>query len=200
MIGGLLDDCSRGCLHRLRPTRRGVRYRGQNKLLGRLTLRGPDEFPDGLLVDTQALRNRSVAQPLALEFFDAPQPLPTHTPSTTTPTHFSSQPHHAVLRITLLVPAYRALRLPERPRYFGLLRETRVDQQHDRIDFGHRIISAKVMYRQSSHYDHALIFLHTPRAARIDDHRVRRGCRGQHQGQLGVHGQTAKADRFGSAT
>src|SRR6266853_6820659 len=108
MIGTFLDDCSRGCLHRWRLARRRVRYRGQGKLLDLVILRGPRQLPDGLLVDTQSLRNRSVAQPLALERLDATQPLPGDTPSTTTPTLRASQPHHPALRIALLLAAHRA--------------------------------------------------------------------------------------------
>jgi hypothetical protein len=144
------------------------------------------------------LRNRPVAQPLALESLDVPQPLPGHTPSAATPTLCPSQPaHHPALRIALLVPTHRALRFSERTRNFRLLRKTRFDQQHHRIGLGHHIIGTIVMHGQSRHDDHPLIRLHPQRTARIDGHGVRRRRRGQRQGELGVHGPQLKRTALG---
>jgi hypothetical protein len=53
-----------------------------------------------------------------------------------------------------------------------LLGKSGLDQQHYRIGLGHHIIGTIVMHGQSRQEDHALILLHTQRAARIDDHGV----------------------------
>jgi hypothetical protein len=52
------------------------------------------------------------------------------------------------------------------------LGESGLDQEHHRIGFGHRILGAIVMHRQSRNDDDALILFDAQAAARIDDHAV----------------------------
>src|ERR1035441_6487658 len=116
LVGGLLDRLCGPCSRPRRLARRCAGGRDQSKLLDLGVLRRTHQLTDGLLVDTEPLRNRSVAQPMALECLNAAQPLSSDTPSATTPTRFSSQPHHPCLRVAHLVPAHRALRFSERAR------------------------------------------------------------------------------------
>lgn len=65
---------------------RCARDRGEGELLDLGELGRPNELADGLLVDTQPLHDRAVAQSLRLQPLYAAQPLPGNTPSTATPT------------------------------------------------------------------------------------------------------------------
>src|ERR1017187_937553 len=106
MISRLLNDCGTGGLSLWRLTRRCAGGRDQSKLLDLSALRRPQQLPDGLLVDTQPMRDRPVAQPLALEYLEATLPLPGNAPSTATRTLSLSQRCHPPLRATLLVLAH----------------------------------------------------------------------------------------------
>jgi hypothetical protein len=152
--------------------RRFAADRAQVELLGLHTVRVPHQFPDGPLGHAQALRDRPVAQSLALQRLDAAQPLAADTPATASPTGCPPQRRHPALCVALLVAAYCALGSGERVRDFGLLRESGLDQEHQSIGFGHRILGAIVVHRQSRHDDDALILFGAQAAARIDHHAV----------------------------
>src|ERR1035441_2152930 len=96
LVGGLLDrlcgPCSRP--RRLAPPCAG--RRDQSKLLDLGVLRRTHQLTDGLLVDTEPLRNRSVAQPMALECLNAAQPLSRDNPSATRPARVFSPTAHTL--------------------------------------------------------------------------------------------------------
>src|SRR6266851_7816693 len=147
MIGTLLNDGSgRECWYRL--LRRGTAGRcSQRKLPSLLALRRSHQLPDRHLAYAQPLRDRTVAQSLALESLDDLQPLPRKTSAAATPTLRSTQPHHPGLQVAFLVSANGALGFPECLRHFGLLCKTRVDQHHHRIRFSYRIRGTIVVHR-----------------------------------------------------
>src|SRR5271165_698586 len=119
---GTLDTGSRECLYRRRLTRAEGRH--QRKLPNLLAVRRSHQLPDGHLAHAQPLRDRAVAQSLALESFDQTQPLPGNTSAAATPTLGSTQPHHPGLRIALLLSTNGALGFSECLRHFRLLCET----------------------------------------------------------------------------
>src|SRR5260370_21669346 len=126
MIGTLLGDGSSGeCLTRQRLRRRTAGRCYQRKLPNLLTLRRSHQLPDGHLAYAQPLRDRTVAQSLALESLDDSQPLPRNTSAAATPTLSSTQPHHPGQRVAFLVSANRALRFSAFLRHFCLLCNTR---------------------------------------------------------------------------
>ena len=84
-------------------------------------LRRSHQLADGLLGDTEPLRDCPVTEPLSLQCLHLPQPLARNTPPAPTPARLSSQPNHPVLRVAILVSAHRALGDAERPRDFRLL-------------------------------------------------------------------------------
>jgi hypothetical protein len=73
-----------------------------------------------------------------------------------------------------LVAPHAAHRSGKRSRYFRLLRNARLHQEHHRIGLGDRIGGAIVMHRQSGNDDDALICFDPQAAAGIDDLGIRR--------------------------
>lgn len=71
----------------------------------------------------------------------------------------ASQPHHAGLGVSVLLPAHRPLGDAERSRHHHLLRETGVNQHHHRVRLGQRIGCAVMMHREPRYEDHPLIRL-----------------------------------------
>lgn len=148
MIGTAIDgDSSKGGLYR-----GGLRHRSgsrcvQRKLPHRIALRGPHQLPDRHLAYPQPLRNRAIAQSLALQSPDETQPLPGNTSPAATPPFRSNQSRHPSLLVTLLVSPNGALGYSERTRHLRLLCKARFDQHHHRVRFGHRISGAVVVHR-----------------------------------------------------
>ena len=104
--------------------RRG-RQCGEPKLLAPGWLRSADLLANGFLADAQPVRDRSVAQPLALQHLDAAQTFARDTPSTATPTLRAIKRCHPALRIASLVTPHSAHRPAKRPRHVRLLGKAR---------------------------------------------------------------------------